>query len=99
MRLLIKAGADVLLRRRSSLLHFVKKPELAKPIIEAGLDVNCLDEKGRTPLDVAEESRQLYQRQAVEHGDTGWETRAREYAELVAFLRAHGAQASKELKP
>jgi ankyrin repeat protein len=57
-RLLIEAGADVHLRRPSTLLHHRPTPELAQLFIDAGVDVNALDEAGQTPLDVAEMSRQ-----------------------------------------
>ena len=53
-KLLVEAGADVHLRRRRSLLHQCRKAEVAKFFIDAGVEVNCLDQFGQTPLDIAQ---------------------------------------------
>lgn len=88
--LLIEAGADVHLRSRSSLLHFVRRPEIAKVLIEAGADVNMIDGNGQSPLDRSEESHQIFNRQAKELGFTDHAEVARNYAEISSLLRANG---------
>ncbi|HZK81505.1 MAG TPA: ankyrin repeat domain-containing protein [Humisphaera sp.] len=98
-KLLIEAGADVQLRRRSSLLHHRPTPELAKLFIGAGVGVNCLDQNGRTPLDVAEESRQIFQRQAEQLGFHVHAAQAKQYAELVTVLRTCGGKHGQQRKP
>jgi hypothetical protein len=97
-KLLVDAGADVLLRRRESLLHVVRSPELAKFFIDSGVGVNCQDRYGKTPLDRAEENREIYKRQARDYGIAEHAVLAKQYFEIAQLLRDNGAKRSSELK-
>lgn len=87
------------LRSRSSLLHFVRRPEIAKVLIEAGADVDMIDGNGQSPLDRSEESHQIFDRQAKELGFTDHAEAARNHAEISSIRRANGGLPGAEIGP
>lgn len=88
--LLIEYGADVNLRRRDSLLHFVRQPEIAKVLIESGADVNIVNENGDTPLDCAEESERRFRRQFQTFGQAVDAETAQRYLQVATIIRSAG---------